>query len=71
MFQKNLKLRTNVIIGTIPIRNYENPENTFSLPPDTLSSNVVSTSEEFYLDEDEPSITKIEEENQSEILRKR
>ncbi|KAF7393093.1 hypothetical protein HZH66_008926 [Vespula vulgaris] len=68
MFQKNLKLRTNVIIGTIPIRNYENPENTFSLPPDTLPSNVVSTSEEFYLDEDEPSITKIEEENQSEIL---
>ena len=25
MFQKNLKIRTNVIVGTIPLKNYEDP----------------------------------------------
>lgn len=71
MFQKNLKLRTNVIVGTIPLRNYENPQDTISSPPDTLLSNDLNPPEVSYLDEDGPSIKKIEEANQSEILCKR
>ncbi|XP_076638860.1 arrestin domain-containing protein 17 isoform X3 [Colletes latitarsis] len=29
MFQKNLKLRTNVVVGTVPLQNYETPQKTF------------------------------------------
>lgn len=39
MFQKNLKLRTNIVVGTVPLQNYETPQKTtdvaenFSLHP--------------------------------------
>ncbi|XP_033323416.2 arrestin domain-containing protein 17 isoform X4 [Megalopta genalis] len=28
MFQKNLKLRTNIVVGTVPLQNYETPQKT-------------------------------------------
>lgn len=28
MFQKNLKLRTNIVVGTVPLQNYEIPQKT-------------------------------------------
>ncbi|XP_043494820.1 arrestin domain-containing protein 17-like isoform X2 [Polistes fuscatus] len=68
MFQKNLKLRTNVIVGTIPLRNYEDPQNTLSMPLNTFSPNVITTSEASYLNENEISTKEIGETNQSEVI---
>lgn len=28
MFQKNLKLRTNIVVGTVPLQNYQTPQET-------------------------------------------
>ncbi|XP_017880976.1 arrestin domain-containing protein 17-like [Ceratina calcarata] len=28
MFQKNMKLRTNIVVGTVPLQNYESPQKT-------------------------------------------
>ncbi|KAI4481571.1 hypothetical protein M0802_013932 [Mischocyttarus mexicanus] len=68
MFQKHLKLRTNVIVGTIPLRNYEDPHNTLPLPADTFLPIVTTTSEASYLDEYEISTKEIKDTNQSEII---
>ncbi|XP_071867427.1 uncharacterized protein isoform X2 [Bombus fervidus] len=45
MFQKNLKLRTNIVVGTVPLQNYEIPQKTadvteaFSFhPPCTMAT---------------------------------
>ncbi|XP_076168446.1 arrestin domain-containing protein 17 [Ptiloglossa arizonensis] len=31
MFQKNLKLRTNIVVGTVPLQNYETPQKTYDM----------------------------------------
>lgn len=46
MFQKNLKLRTNIVVGTVPLQNYETPQKTadvtedFSLHPRCTTATI-------------------------------
>ncbi|KAK2575077.1 hypothetical protein KPH14_008811 [Odynerus spinipes] len=47
MFQKNLKVRTNIIIGTIPLENYENPQKILETFPLHDTDQKIYTEDEF------------------------
>ncbi|XP_076679066.1 arrestin domain-containing protein 17 isoform X2 [Andrena cerasifolii] len=51
MFQKNLKLRTNIVVGTVPLQNYETPQKTADVteaipfhPPSTAATEEYTNS---------------------------
>ncbi|XP_016922105.2 arrestin domain-containing protein 17 isoform X2 [Apis cerana] len=52
MFQKNLKLRTNIVVGTVPLQNYETPQKTTDVTED-FSPHPQCTTEE-YADDTQP-----------------
>ncbi|XP_076241588.1 arrestin domain-containing protein 17 isoform X2 [Calliopsis andreniformis] len=61
MFQKNLKLRTNIVVGTVPLQNYESPQKTnnmtegftFHPPSTTAAKEYTDTSPLRNLEKDE------------------
>ncbi|XP_043787443.1 arrestin domain-containing protein 17-like isoform X2 [Apis laboriosa] len=54
MFQKNLKLRTNIVVGTVPLQNYETPQKTTDVTEDFSLHPQCTTATEEYADDTQP-----------------
>lgn len=54
MFQKNLKLRTNIVVGTVPLQNYETPQKTTDVMEDFSLHPQCATATEEYADDTQP-----------------
>ncbi|XP_076758452.1 uncharacterized protein LOC143427843 isoform X3 [Xylocopa sonorina] len=51
MFQKNLKLRTNIVVGTVPLQNYETPQKTVDVTESFSFHPPCTTATEEYADD--------------------
>lgn len=54
MFQKNLKLRTNIVVGTVPLQNYETPQKTTDVAEDFSLHPQCATATEEHEDDTQP-----------------
>ncbi|XP_076662134.1 arrestin domain-containing protein 17 isoform X2 [Halictus rubicundus] len=67
MFQKNLKLRTNIVVGTVPLQNYETPQKTNDMT-ETFSALPLCTGTVEERENNVPPLENIEEQEKTANL---